>query len=227
MIPCYINTFNRLTTTRELCKQVASLDGVNPVIIDNASNYEPLLDWYESCDFEVIHLRENLGHHAPWKSGIIKQDNAKLYIVTDCDLDLTGVPRDVVEILKEPFNWVQPNRIIKSGLALRIDDLPDWQTDVINWEKKWWANQVGHDPRFYYACIDTTFAMYEQKTPNDIATRVVNCPAVRLAGEYQARHTPWYLDCNNMSEEDIFYFNNANSSNSWKVNGKKLSTKHK
>ena len=227
MIPCYINTFNRLTTTKELCQQVALLDGVKPIIIDNASNYEPLLDWYESCDFEVIHLRENLGHHAPWKSGVIKQDNAERYIVTDCDLSLDGIPKDVIEVLKEPFGWYNKNKIIKSGLALRIDDLPPWQKDVINWEKRWWSNQVGHDPRFYYALIDTTFAMYEKKTPENIAMRVINCRCVRLAGEYQARHMPWYLDCNNLNDEELFYFRNANSSNSWKINGRKLSTGNK
>lgn len=221
MIPVYINTFNRLTTTRQLAEQVAELNNAVPVIIDNASTYEPLLEWYATTDIEVIRLRENLGHHAPWLSGVIAQDAAPLYVVTDCDLELSGVPRDVLSLLTEPFSWRRP--VIKSGLGLRIDDLPPWQEGVMRWESRWWKRPVPHDRRFYWAPIDTTFAMYRGDTPQHVATSVVRALAVRTAAPYLARHVPWYLDGDNLDTENAYYFSTANASNSWKPAGRGLS----
>jgi len=220
VIPVYINTFNRLTTTRQLVEQIANLDEACPIVIDNNSDFGPLLDWYDSCPCEVIRLRDNLGHHAPWLSGVVGQDAAPLYVVTDCDLDLSGVPADTLQILREPLHWSRP--AIKSGLGLRIDDLPPWQSDVAAWEARWWKRPVGHDPRFFWAAIDTTFAMYRGETPHELAMQVVRVPAVRAAAPYVARHVPWYLDGSNLDAENAHYFATANASNSWKLAGRKL-----
>lgn len=219
MIPVYINVFNRLTTTRILCEQVSKLSEAVPIIIDNASTWEPLLDWYQNCSYEVINLRTNMGHHAPWISEIISQDNAPLYVVTDCDLDISDVPNDVLTKLQEPFTW--KNKIIKSGLSLFIDDLPPWQNLVKEWESKLWMNKI-KGTNFYSAPIDTTFAMYEQSSPTKLVTTVVGVPSVRIGKPYCAKHIPWYLDCENLDEENKNYFATANNSNSWKPNGKAL-----
>jgi hypothetical protein len=224
VIPVYINAFNRLTTTRNLVSQVSRFADAVPIIIDNASDYEPLLEWYQSNPCEVIRLPDNIGHHAPWLSGVIEQDQSPLYVVTDCDLDLAGVPVDVLDVLQEPFHW-SSNRPIKSGLALRIDDLPPWQQAVRNWELRWWRHR-SKDKRFYIAPIDTTFALYESTTPHHRCMDVMKSKAVRLAGSYQARHVPWYLDCENLDTENQNYFLTANSSNSWKPTGKALTTNH-
>lgn len=221
MIPVYINVFNRLTTTRNLVEQVKRLGNAQPVVIDNDSDYEPLLDWYESKPCDIVRLKENLGHHAPWTSGIIEGDNADLYVVTDCDIDIDGVPPDVFDVLQCPFAWTH-YRPIKSGLALRIDDLPPWQTKVVEWESRWWKQQVVRGSNWYRAAIDTTFAMYRQGTTLRQIQDVVRTPAVRLGGEYQARHIPWYLDGENLDEENKHYFATANASNSWKPAGKSL-----
>lgn len=224
MIPVYVNTFNRLTTTRTLCEQIAQLDNALPIIVDNDSDYGPLLEWYSHCPFEIVRLRENLGHHAPWISGVIAGDAAERYVVTDCDLDLSGVPADVLSVLAIPFTWTsQP---IKSGLAMRIDDIPKWQTDVRSWESRWWTRRVTADPRFYHAAIDTTFAMYQGHTPHRLAMQVATVPAVRLAGQYQCRHVPWYLDGTRLDAENQQYFATASESNSWKPSGQKLKTEY-
>lgn len=219
-IPVYVNVYNRLTTTEKLVAQIKEMPGAEPVIIDNDSTWSPLLQWYEKNPCEVIRLRENLGHHAPWLSGVISGDNADYYVVTDCDLDLDGVPTDVLQVLREPFRWGQ--RPVKSGLALRIDDLPEWQTDVIKWESRWWKRRVSHDPRFFHAYIDTTFAMYQGCVPHRLAMQVVRAPAVRLAGDYQCRHMPWYTDCRTMTDEDRNYFATASDSNTWRPEGGRL-----
>ncbi len=222
MIPVYVNVFNRLALTRKLCEQIAALDNAVPIIIDNASTWEPLLDWYQHCPFEVIRLTENYGHHAPWRVGATARPNDGFYCVTDCDLDLGSVPADLMDVLRTPLrSWHNPP--VKSGVALRIDDLPAWQTQVIEWESRFWKHRV--DGFRYWAPIDTTLAMYRANTPVRIATRVAGIRAVRTAGAYTARHVPWYLDPTNLDEENANYFATANESNSWRPDGDKLTSR--
>lgn len=224
-VPVYVVTYNRITTTKKLCEQISQLRNADPIIIDNNSDWEPLLDWYASCGYEVIRLRENKGHHSAWTSGVVQADNARLYVVTDCDLDIEGVPADVLEVLEQPFLWHNTS-LVKSGLSLRIDDLPEWQTDVIAWESRFWKKPITGDPRFYDAMIDTTFAMYQQSTPPAVAMRVRPGNSVRSAPPYVARHMPWYLDGDDLDPENYHYFETAGRSNSWKPKGKSLSTQH-
>lgn len=222
MIPVYINTFNRLTTTRRLCEQIACLPDAVPIIIDNASTWEPLFEWYNQCPYEVIRLPQNIGHHAPWKCGAVDRTKSGFYVVTDCDLDIGDCPSDLMDLLKVPFGW--NDSIIKSGLGLRIDDLPPWQSAVKKWESRWWKF-AAKDPRFFSALVDTTFAMYRAGTPTNQATKVVGVKSTRTAPPYLARHMPWYLDCENLDEENKQYFETANQSNSWKPQGKALASR--
>lgn len=217
MIPVYVNVFNRLATTRTLCEQIARLDGAVPIIIDNASTWGPLLDWYSECDYEVIKLRENMGHHAPWRCGAVRSDNSSLYCVTDCDLDLDGVPADLLSVLEVPLHWP---RVVKSGIGLRLDDVPAWQSDVLTWERRFWTQPTNNGP-YFWALVDTTFAMYSAATPDSVAT-TVRVKATRTDAPYLARHMPWYLDLENLDKENANYFRTANSSNSWKIGNGKL-----
>jgi hypothetical protein len=219
MIPVYVNVFNRLTTTRRLCEQIACLPDAVPIIIDNASTWQPLLDWYRKCPFEVIRLTTNVGHHAPWVTGVVNRKCPGFYCVTDCDLDIGDCPADLIEHLKIPFGW--DNSIVKSGLGLRIDDLPPWQSSVTEWESRWWETPAD-DARFFHAAVDTTFAMYRAETPHSKAQKVIGIKSTRTAPPYLARHVPWYLDAENLDEENRNYFETANKSNSWKPQGKGL-----
>jgi hypothetical protein len=44
---------------------------VEPIIVDNASTYPPLLSWYETNPCKVIRLSINCGHRAPWEQGCV------------------------------------------------------------------------------------------------------------------------------------------------------------
>ena len=222
-VPVYINVFNRLTTSRKLCEQIAALDNAVPVIIDNNSTWEPLLDWYQHCPFEVIRLTENLGHHSPWKCGATERPNEGFYCVTDCDLDLEGVPADLMAVLRIPLTSCISGAcgIKKCGVSLRIDDLPSYQTDVAKWERQFWRRPIAGG-RYYRAPIDTTLCMYPATLPASRAMQVVGIPTLRAGEPYTARHMPWYLDPTNLDEENRNYFATANSSNSWRPDGEKL-----
>jgi hypothetical protein len=111
----------------------------------------------------------------------------------------------------------------KSGISLRIDDLPEWQSEVVNWERRFWEKPLGG--RYYQAIIDTTLCMYSASLSYKLATSIGGIKTVRSTMPYTARHMPWYLDCENLDEENQQYFETANLSNSWKPNGKALASR--
>lgn len=222
VIPVFVNVFNRLTTTRRLCEQLAAMPDVRVIIVDNNSDWQPLVDWYRDCPHEVVRLVQNIGHHAPWISGAVSRfANGGFYCVTDCDLDLDGVPLDLMSVLRAPL--VSSVRglsgVQKSGISLRIDDLPEWQNAVVNWERRFWRTAVGGG-RYFFAPIDTTLCMYQTNLPHRLAMSIGGIRTVRSAMPYTARHMPWYLDCEDLDEENSHYFATASKSNSWKPNGR-------
>mgnify|MGYP003650120476 CR=1 FL=1 len=225
-VPVFVNVFNRLTTTRNLCGQLAAMLNVRVVIVDNASTYQPLLDWYAECPHEVVRLDSNMGHHAPWLSGTVgKIATSGHYCVTDCDLDLEGVPLDLMNVLRAPLVACVNGLcgVKKSGISLRINDLPEWQSEVVNWEQRFWKKPVGG--QYYEAIIDTTLCMYSARLPHRHAMTIGGIKTVRTAMPYTARHMPWYLDCENLDEENQQYFGTASLSNSWKPSGKALASR--
>ena len=122
--------------TKQLAEQCSKLHDVGDIIIvDNASTYEPLLEWYESCPYEVVRLKENIGPHAPWTIPM----QQTFYVVTDCDLDIGGVPLHVLHVLHDGLQRYQ--EIIKVGLSLEIFGLPDeyaYKADVLARESRMW-----------------------------------------------------------------------------------------
>lgn len=113
---------------------------------------------------------------------------------------------------------------MKSGVSLRIDDLPSWQNEVVDWERQFWTKRMP-DRRYWDAMIDTTFAMYQSSVPEAKCRQVRPGNSVRADIPYTARHVPWYLDAEDLDEENRHYFATATRSNSWKPAGKALSAK--
>lgn len=72
-IPIIINNFNRLTTLCLLIEALEKRGYSNIYIIDNASTYPPLLEYYNKCPYTVFRLTENLGFKALWKSHLNKK----------------------------------------------------------------------------------------------------------------------------------------------------------
>jgi hypothetical protein len=198
MMPILINNRDRLTTTRKMVDDCRRFGG-EPIIVDNASTYPPLMEWYETRPCEIVRLAKNHGPRAPWQVPI----DAPRYVVTDCDLDISGVPADVLAVLAEGlerYPWA-----IKAGLSLEIDDLPDgykFKQMVLDRERPAWSDQV--DDRFYRAEIDTTFAMYRKYPP----WAGEYGPALRAARPYTARHVPWYTV--DRDDEETYYLRNLN-----------------
>jgi len=201
-IPVFINNFNRLTSTRALADWVAHLAGVRVVILDNNSDWGPLLEWYQRCPFEVRRLGANLGQRAPWVSGAVEGVTTAHYVVTDPDLTMEGCPRDVLRVLAEgldQYSWAQ-----KAGVGLEIDDIPvDYPSRdlVLEIERQYWQDRL--DGRFFRAAVDTTFALYHAGEDPPCG------PALRSDRPYVARHLPWYVTRRTLDEEERHFLRTA------------------
>lgn len=205
MIALIIN-FNRLTypkTMVEWCKA----HQLTPIIVDNHSDYGPLLDWYKTDPCRVIGMSKNYGHTVVWNK---EEDVLSLlgiegrYIVTDPDLDLTGIPGDFLEVLERGLDMY--SHVDKCGFSLEIRDLPNSPEGNLigrQVEPRYWRKLL---PGGYWnAAIDTTFALYREGIVNH--THI----GIRADRPYTARHLPWYYtDLKLLPEDEQYYYAMAN-----------------
>lgn len=203
-IEVFINNRDRLTTTKKMVEHLLLLNPNQPItIIDNGSTYLPLLDWYESIrSYVKVDLHENKGHLAFWHH---KYDKiaGRYFVYTDSDLTLNPLmPKNWVEVM---FDVMSRYSVRKVSLALEIDDLPstyEFRNQVIRNESRWWLQRI-QDPfyKLYFADTDTTFSLLENFHDNCYQS-------VRIADNFTAKHAPWYIDLQNLDEEEKYYLNN-------------------
>lgn len=215
-IPIIINNFNRKTTLLQLIDSLEKRGYTNIYIIDNASSYPPLLEYYKTSPYEVIHLGGNLGFKALWKSKYTRERFCSdYYIYTDSDVRLDGgCPDDIIERMFSLLSKDYPYAF-KIGPSIRIDNIPDCyapKNEVIAWESKYYES-MGADS-LYRAPIDTTFALYR---PRIGLSRRPSLETYRMASPYQIEHLPWYSDSENLAEEEQYYISQCRNSTSWCV----------
>lgn len=216
-IPIIITSFNQLEYLTKLIDFLLSKGFWNIVIIDNNSTYEPLLQYFSNIESKVtIHrLKKNYGHLVFWKRiDLFVKYGKGYYVVTDPDIvPLENCPDDF--LLKFHSVLLENNKRMKVGFGLKIDDIPFTNPNrekVVQWESMFWKNKVSEG--IFNADIDTTFALYQpfyHRNNKKFKT------ALRTDYPYVALHGGWYVDLDNLSEEQIFYFNTANDSSSWKI----------
>ena len=195
----FLNNRNRFQSLISMCDCCSKYPESEIFIIDNGSTYPPLIKWYETCNYNLIKLNKNGSNRAPWNEKILDKYKSKFdyYVVSDCDLDLSEVPLDVLNIL---ISGLEKHKTWKAGLSLRIDDIPK---NVINpecaeYEKQYWKTSL--DDNFYLAKIATTFALHSFRN-----SLVWNYSAIRSKPPYMARHIPWYFTKENLSKEEKYY----------------------
>ena len=218
-IPIIIINFNQLNYPKQLIKLLLNHGYKNIVIIDNNSTYPPLLNYYDSLKFnkriKIHRLTQNYGHRVFWKNKKIFKTYAKgFYIITDAD---------IVPVKECPANFVQKLlkdlilnfRYTKVGLSLKINDIPDDnrnKSKIIKWEKKFWLNKISQN--LYDAQVDTTFAIYK---PNYHPNKGGFYNGLRKDYPFQGIHGGWYVNSEDLKDEQKFYYNTANSSSSWRI----------
>jgi hypothetical protein len=207
-----IINYNRLTLPQKLAAWLAAT-GCEPIIIDNNSDYPPLLDWYLNAPYRILAMDANYGHRVVWTTDVLRQlgiGPQERYLVTDSDLDCDGVPYDFVDVLSAGLDKYP--HVPKCGLSLEINDLPYTQSAQYvrnRCELRYWTKPL--DAMYFDAPVDTTLALYREGW----ATYALE--AIRTNRPYTARHVPWYYtDLASLPEDEQYYFNTANESSSGK-----------
>lgn len=173
----------------------------NIYILDNASTYPPLLEWYERCPFKVVRLDQNLGQLAIYNSGYINEFSGWV-AYTDSDIELNPyTPEGFIERMVE---LAEKHGYNKAGLSLDIGDLPEteYATFIKRMENTYWENSL--EKNVYVANVDTTFSIVKVGLPFQYT-------AIRIAGDMTAKHIPWYLDYDNLDEEETYVIEHSNS----------------
>lgn len=216
-IPIIIINYNRLADLQKLLDFLLEHQHQNIIIVDNQSTYPPLLNYYEKIKDRVTieRMAKNDGHLVFWKNESLQSAYAKgYYVITDSDIiPNKNLPKDylkdMMQILDQKKTWT------KIGFALRLDDIPNhfkMKDKVLAWENKFWEDEVA--PNLFNASVDTTFALYPPRYKYDVGNFL---HGGRITGDFTARHGGWYIDNEHMTDEELFYFQTANASNSWKV----------
>lgn len=202
MIPVYIVVRDLVDAPRRMVEQVHELRDGLPIVIDCASTNPKCIEWMNSLSSPVYHT-QNYGVHAPWDGGFIldkfhhaKRFGSSYYVVTDGDLDLSGVPNDVLTRMRGILN--ERGDVHKVGLSIEIRDIPDGpdKESILGFENKYWINR---DDAGWKADCDSAFCMYRAGD----SWRGYEC--IRLDRPYTARHVPWYWNIDNLPDDAKWY----------------------
>lgn len=215
-IPIIIISFNQLFYLQQLINFLLKFGFTNVVIIDNNSDYPPLLAYFDTLrnnqNVTIHQLKENHGHLVFWKEEALFEKYSKgYYVVTDADVvPFESTPKDFIKQFIKILN--RNIHVTKVAFSLYLDDIPDTNPNketIINWEKKFWENKVKN---YFIADTDTTFALYR---PNYKRNKIGFLSGIRTNLPYCARHGGWYLNPAELTAEQKHYSKTANNSSSW------------
>lgn len=199
-IPVIINNYNRINHLLQLIAWLEKAGMRHIFIIDNASSYPPLLDFYKTTPHTVIQLSANIGYKSIWDTNIHLWFRGLPYIYTDPDvLPIENCPLNAVEYFQQILT--KNPEITKVGFGIKTDDIPGYfrnKETVLKWELKFWDEPYGDN--LYKADIDTTFALYRENTVKQQWGKTL-----RTSGKYMVRHLPWYENEENISDEEKYY----------------------
>ena len=192
MTPLIVITRDRLSYTLRCLESFARQD-LDIHIVDHGSTWEPMVDWLATCPYPV-HYRGDQAPGSLWAwdglQRIVGGLGSRRYLVTDPDIVLDDdIPADW---LRRMHDELDSPGLIKVGLGLRLDDLPDTDLSgkVRGWELAFWQHRTD-SRRAWRAPVDTTIALYQGR---GVAPAFAIHPAARLDAPYLARHLPWYQD---------------------------------
>ncbi len=221
MIPIFVISFNRLWCLQPCIEALCKLgEEVTLIVIDNGSSYPPLLSYLKALEKKGIEVyyRKPLKSIRNLYGSIIESVNlwfksheASFYGICDCDIVLENPSptylQTFTDLLKE-----KPT-IQAVGCILRIDDIPDYyplKATVLKRHKRFTTSPLHTKEHvtFVEAPIDTTFAIYRSSYRKAGVTKA----AIRLCGNFQAKHLDWYINPNDMMEDQILYLKGSTKS---------------
>jgi len=213
MIPIIIVSYNNYKYLDNTVKQLRAINEeylASITIMDNCSTCEKTIEYLKNTPCKVIYNKENKG---PWVNSSI---NSHIYnempdefILTDADLQFNpNLPKNFVEILSELSNKYNCSKI---GFALDLSDydkmfqgptnvycIGDKIVTIYEWEIQFWNNKIQNERYdLYTAQIDTTFCLVNKKYDESINF-------IRIAGDFVAKHLPWYIDNPILTDDEIY-----------------------
>ncbi len=223
LIPIIIINYNQLFYLKKLVNFLKDRGFENIIIIDNQSDYPPLLDYYNTIESKVKieRMDENYGHKVFFENIELQEKYGKGYfVITDADIvPNSKLPHDflskMIKILEENFKI-----ITKVGFALDIKSIPDTfplKEKVLKHESQFWVNQ--YEQNAFFARIDTTFAIYKPCYPKKF-NHINRFKGIRIAGNFSALHGGWYVDPNNYTDENLHYIRTVKKASTWKLDEK-------
>ncbi|MDO1501082.1 glycosyltransferase [Winogradskyella maritima] len=223
-IPIIIISFNQFSSLKKLIDFLIANGYKNIIVIDNGSSYPPLIEYFQQLDHRVVlhRLNENMGHLCFWKNeAIFKTYSKGYYVVTDPDVvPVFECPNDFLNTFRKMLDKAYDRT--KVGFSLKIDDIPVANPNrdkIIKWERGLYSKKINEHAQ--KAPIDTTFALYRPGYKYRLKDFT---KAWRTNFPLQARHCGWYIDINNLTEEQIYYQKTANESASWLTDKKGVLT---
>lgn len=223
-IPIIIISFNQLFYLKPLVDFLLNRGFENIIIVDNKSTYPPLLNYFDEIKRRVTieYMDDNYGHKVFFENKNLQKKYGKgYYVITDADI----LPNEYL-----PVNFMESLiklldkyffKINKIGFALDLKTIPDsypLKEKVIKWESQFWETPI--EENLYLNWIDTTFALYKPQYPSVFGSMSPYLNGIRVAGNFTAKHGGWYINPNNLTEENIFYLKTVSSSSSWRINEK-------
>lgn len=215
-VPIVINSRDRVSCLRELVAWLERAGHERIVILDNASTYEPLLDYLAASPHTIRRLHDNCGSRALWMH--THEWQREPFVYTDPDVvPLAICPLDAVAHLGELLDRFPD--FPKAALGLYTDDIPAALDGVARWERSLVSEGRWLAPGVFGSLADTTFALYRAGAP-------FGYHALRTGAPYQARHLGWYAEAN-PSDEDRYYLARAKGgpeASSWAARAKAPTT---
>ncbi|MGB8468139.1 MAG: FkbM family methyltransferase [Candidatus Babeliales bacterium] len=221
-MPAIIIGYQQVTYIRNMVKQLEKYTK-DIIVIDNASTFQPLLDYYKH-EFTYTLLRQPINYgHMVYYSDFIQQLVGDVFILTDPDLEFNKrLPDDFIKTLMDISIYFNAGRV---GFALAIS-ANDLRRDVKvhgkiikEWEQQFWQQRVYYSPdrslRLFRAAIDTTFCL--------INKRCSSTKQIRIAGDFTCDHLPWHKSYKEslLPGEDEAYKENNKISTWWRTRLKK------
>lgn len=206
----YITVWNRFRFLPKLCEQFTQA-GLNVILIDNQSTYEPCVKYLESCPYKVIRMKQNETAWAFFITELYQEYRDKYFLISDSDLTIDdNTPSDWLNKLVVGLELHKGDGIWKCGLSQRIDNLPNnpYANEIKAYEAGFYANPTRHG--YYKVWMDLGIAVYDRERRGEYPNKEGNWyAAVRTQMPYTSIHHDWFLTPETMTEEDKYYLTNS------------------
>ncbi|MDX9856091.1 MAG: polysaccharide pyruvyl transferase family protein [Candidatus Moranbacteria bacterium] len=223
--PIFIISFNRKEHLKSIIESYRKLNREVEIIVhDNGSDDVEVLEYLKKLENEgimviygpKINSPEEINNISKTIDVYFRTRKASNYIVTDPDIELTNVKKDLLDLYEYLLKKYPKANCV--GPMLTIRDIPDdyvLRNHVFDLHiKQFWGNKPeeiiwkGKKIAIQFCPIDTTFAMYRKnfsfKRLND---------GIRVYYPYEARHLDWYISDEDKNKKEHREYSQKASSN--------------